>query len=64
MNIATAIQNRCDEVYDNNILKDSKLKKCKALGAACLSGVIDGIVVSVPIILGVRAANAIIKKLK
>lgn len=48
MNLATNLQEKLDEVYWDNCNKDSKLKKCKANGAALLCGAIDGAVLIYP----------------
>lgn len=65
MNMATKLQKKCDEVWDENYYEDSKLKKAKAIGAAMLSGAIDGAVIVYPIMLvGLIAANRELKKLR
>lgn len=51
MCMAKKLQEKLDEVYDENILKDSKLMKCKAIGAAFLIGAIDAAVIASPIML-------------
>lgn len=62
--MATKLQKKCDEVYWDNILEDSKLKKCKAYGAAFLGGAIDGAVIAYPMLLiGCIAAGKQLKKL-
>ena len=53
MNMASKIQNKCDEIWDGNYHEDSKLKKLKAAGAAILSGAIDGAVIAYPIMVGI-----------
>lgn len=65
MKMATKLQKKCDEVWDENYYEDSKLKKAKAIGAAMLSGAIDGAVIVYPIMLvGLIAANRELKKLR
>ena len=54
MNMASKIQKKCDEVWDENYFEDSKLKKLKATGAAILSGFIDGAVIAYPIMVGIN----------
>lgn len=64
MNMAKHLQEKLDEVYDDNIFEDSKLKKCKACGAAFLSGAIDGAVIAYPFMLaGLIVANKKLKEL-
>ena len=53
MNMASKIQNKCDEIWEENWYEDSKLKKLKAAGAAILSGAIDGAVIAYPIMVGI-----------
>ena len=53
MNMASKIQNKCDEIWEVNWYEDSKLKKSKAVGAAILSGAIDGEVIAYPIMVGI-----------
>ena len=53
MNMASKIQNKCDEIWGENWYKDSKLKKLKAVGATILSGAIDGAVTVYPIMIGI-----------
>lgn len=45
MKLASLLQEKCEEVYYSNIAENSIWKKCKALLAAFLSGVIDGAVI-------------------
>ena len=52
MNMASKIQNKCDEIWDENFYEDSKLKKLKAAGATILSGAIDGAVIAYPFMVG------------
>ena len=54
MNMASKIQNKCDEIWEENWYEDSKLKKLKAAGAAILSGAIDGAVIAYPIMVGIN----------
>ena len=53
MNMASKIQNKCDEIWEENWYEDSKLKKLKAAGAVILSGAIDGAVIAYPIMVGI-----------
>lgn len=53
MNMASKIQNKCDEIWEENWYEDSKLKKLKAVDAAILSGAIDGAVIAYPIMVGI-----------
>ena len=53
MNMASKIQNKCDEIWEENWYEDSKLKKLKAAGAAFLSGAIDGAVIGYAITVGI-----------
>ena len=57
MNMASKIQNKCDEIWEENWYEDSKLKKLKAAGAAILSGAIDGAVIAYPIMVGIDLYN-------
>lgn len=51
MSIAKKLQEKLDEVYDENIFEDSNLKKCKAICAAFLIGAIDAAVITAPFML-------------
>ena len=49
--LASMIQDKCVEVYDENY-GESKIKTIKAVLAAMLSGAIDGMIVSWPFMYG------------
>ena len=51
MELATMIQAKCKEIYDENY-GEGKLRMLKAIGAAMLSGAVDGAIIAYPIILG------------
>ena len=51
MKLATKIQDKLDDIYYDNVFKDSKISKAKALGSALLSGVIDGTIIAFPILM-------------
>ena len=51
MKLATKIQNKLDNIYYNNVFKDSKISKAKAIGSALLSGAIDGAIIAFPILI-------------
>ena len=51
MMLATLLQEKCEEVYYENITEDSIKKKCTAILAAIISGVIDGAVIVCPFML-------------
>lgn len=51
MELATMIQEKCKEIYDENY-GTGKLGTLKAIGAAILSGAVDGAVIAYPIMLG------------
>ena len=46
--LATRIQKRCEEIWDENY-GESKPKTVKAILAAMFSGAIDGVIISFPI---------------
>lgn len=65
MGITRYLQDYLEEVYDDNILEDSKAKKAKAIGAAFLSGAIDGAVFVYPFLMvSCVMATKELKKLK
>lgn len=65
MEMAKHLQEALNEVYWDNIFEDSKVKKAKAIGAAFLSGAIDGAVIAyIPLVIGSFLAANEIKKLK
>lgn len=51
MMLATLLQEKCEEVYYENITEDSIWKKCTAILAAMISGAIDGAVIVYPFML-------------
>ena len=51
MELATMIQEKCKEIYDENY-GTGKLGTLKAIGAEILSGAVDGAVIAYPIMLG------------
>lgn len=51
MMLATLLQAKCEEVYYENITKDSIIKKCTAILAATISGGIDRAVIVYPFML-------------
>lgn len=51
MMLATLLQEKCEEVYWENITKDSIRKKCTAILAVMISGAIDGAVIAYPFML-------------
>ena len=51
MMLATLLQQKCEEVYWENITEDSIWKKCTAILAAMFSGGIDGAVIVYPFML-------------
>lgn len=51
MRLATKIQDKLDDIYYDNVFKDSKISKAKALGSALLSGAIDGAIIAFPILM-------------
>lgn len=51
MELATMIQEKCKEIYDENY-GTGKLGTLKVIGAAILSGAVDGAVIAYPIMLG------------
>ena len=51
MMLATLLQEKCEEVYYENITEDSIGKKCIANLAAMISGAIDGAVIAYPFML-------------
>ena len=51
MKLATLLQEKCEEVYWENITKDSIRKKCTAILAVMISGGIDGAVIVYPYML-------------
>lgn len=51
MELATMIQTKCSEIYDENY-GEGKLRTLKAIGAAMLSGAVDGAVIAYPFVLG------------
>ena len=58
MGLATMIQEKCKEIYDENY-GTGKLGTLKAIGAGILSGVVDSAVIAYPITLG---AIVLVKK--
>lgn len=61
MNIASKIQKKCDEIWNDNYSEDSKFKRLKAFGAAVVSGVIDGAVIAYPIMIAINLYESIKK---
>lgn len=61
MNIASKIQKKCDEIWNDNYFEDSKIKRLKAFGAAVVSGVIDGAVIAYPIMIAINLYESIKK---
>lgn len=51
MELATMIQTKCREIYDENY-GEGKLRTLKAIGAAMLSGAVDAAVIVYPYVLG------------
>lgn len=51
MMLATKLQNKLMEIYDEKIFEDSKFSKVQAVSAAFASGVIDGAVIMYPYLL-------------
>lgn len=51
MGLATMIQEKCKEIYDENY-GTGKLGTLKAIGAGILGGAVDGAVIAYPFMLG------------
>lgn len=65
MELATGLQKICKEVYYENIGNDSMLDKAKAVGAAMLSGAIDGAcIVYIPLVVSNLVLRRQLKKTK
>ena len=65
MNLATKMQEKLEDIWNENWVSDRKRDKVKAVTAALCSGAIDGFVLMGPIMLaGLFAKNHKIEKLQ